>query len=63
MGRLLATALMLWAIVYPRQFIKVTEFWRLTNKEDNLNTLKVTRLMSLVVLMILWIPYLMSLFS
>lgn len=54
-GKLVMTALMIFGLVKPELFLKVTEFWKLGRKAPNANTLKATQVLCGIAIVCIWI--------
>ncbi len=53
-GKLVMTALMLFGLIKPELFIKVTEFWKLGRKKPTQNVYTATRVMCAIAIVLIW---------
>lgn len=54
-GRILFSVVFAIGIVQPDFFIKITEFWRVGQDERNKTSVLLTRIMSAIALVLIWV--------
>jgi len=54
-GRILFSVVFAIGIVHPMIFIKITEFWRIGQDERNKTSVLLTRVMSAIALVLIWV--------
>lgn len=55
LGRILFSVVFAIGIVHPLFFIKITEFWRIGQDDVNKTSVLLTRVMSAIALILIWV--------